>query len=139
MSPPTDPSERMWMRAVELLGEAERLHRQFFHFSGAEHAVASWQPPADVFEDEREIVIVVAMPGVSANRVQVISEQSALLIRGARALPLQESHRVVQLEIPYGVFERRIPMPTGQFQLGDPQMIDGCLVLRLTRLAETRR
>ena len=134
-----DPSDRMWQRAVELLGEAERLHRQFFHFSGTEHAVASWQPPVDIFEDEREIVIIVAMPGVSGSRVQVISETSALVIRGVRALPLQESHRVAQLEIPYGMFERRIPMPAGQFQIGDPQMVDGCLVLRLTRVVGAHR
>ena len=31
----------------------------------------AWEPPVDVFEDEREVVIVVAMPGVPAERVQV--------------------------------------------------------------------
>lgn len=133
-----DPFDRMWLRAVELMDEAERLHRRFFHFSGTARAVAHWEPPADVFEDEREIVIIVAMPGVPADRVQVVSEPGALLVRGARPLPLTGSHRVVQLEIPYGAFERRITLPPGQFHLGEPELVTGCLVLRLTRIEAPR-
>ena len=40
-----------------------------------------------MFEDEREIVIVVAMPGVAAERVQVRHERGALVMRGVRPLP----------------------------------------------------
>jgi HSP20 family molecular chaperone IbpA len=134
-----DPTDRMWLRAVELLGEAERLHRRFFHFSGTERAVARWEPPADVFEDGREIVILVAMPGVPASGVRVVSEPGALVVRGERPLPLSGSYRVVQLEIPYGTFERRIVLPPGPFQLGEPELVDGCLVLRLIRLGEAPR
>ena len=137
MPRPSDTTERMWLRAVEMLGEAERLHRSFFNLAGAERA-ARWEPPADVFEDERGIVIVVAMPGVAADRVQVVTEPGSLRVRGVRSLPMSGS-RVVQLEIPYGAFERRIPLPHGPFQLGQPELVDGCLVLRLTRLGEVHR
>ena len=129
----TDPADRMWLRAIELLGEADRLHRQFFHFSGSNRDVARWAPPVDVFEDDREIVIIVAMPGVAPERVQVTSEPGVLVVRGTRPLPLPH-HRVVQLEIPYGAFERRITLPHGPFRLGEPELVAGCLVLRLTRL-----
>jgi len=37
----------MWSQAVELLAEAERLHRRFFRLSAVETAPA-WEPPIDV-------------------------------------------------------------------------------------------
>ncbi|MEO8484815.1 MAG: Hsp20/alpha crystallin family protein [Betaproteobacteria bacterium] len=130
----------MWTRAFDLIDEADRLHRRFFQLAGAERALATWEPPADVFEDEREIVVVVAMPGVPAERVQVVSEPGALVVRGVRPLPFTGSRRkVVRLEIPYGAFERRIALPPGTFHLGHPELAEGCLVLRLTRTGAAHR
>jgi len=124
----------MWSQALDLIEEAERLHRRFFRLTGSARTQAMWEPPADVFEDEREIVIVVAMPGVAADRVQVVSEPGALIVRGARSLPFAGSrHAVRQLEIPYGVFERRIPLPDARLEVGAPELALGCLVLRLRK------
>lgn len=129
----SDIDSRMWAEAIELLGQAERLHRQFFRFTVA--APAAWEPPVDVFEDERELVIVVAMPGVGPERLQVVQEDGALVVRGTRPLPVAGSgHRVRRLEIPYGAFERRLPLPAGRFEVGAPELAQGCLTLRLRRL-----
>jgi HSP20 family protein len=98
-----------------------------------------WEPPADVFEDEGEIVIVVAMPGVPAERLEVIREPGALVVRGMRTLPLAGSRRqVVQLEIPYGAFERRIPLPSGSLKVGSPELVQGCLIVRLIKSDQAR-
>ena len=43
-------------------------------------------------------------------------------------------HRVRQLEIPYGAFERRIPLPPGRLEVGPPELAQGCLLLRLRKL-----
>ena len=125
----------MWVQACELMGQAQRLHQQFFRPAGPDSRAAAWEPPMDVFEDEREIVIVVAMPGVPAERVQLSHEDGALRVRGSRPLPLSGGgHRLRHLEIPYGVFERRIALPPGAFHVGPPQLSDGCLVLHLLKL-----
>ena len=129
-----DPAARMWADACELLGEAERLHRQFFRLAASATTPVSWLPPIDVFEDEREWLIVVAMPGVPRERVQVVRDGNALIVRGTRSLPAGSSGHVVrQLEIPYGAFERRIELPVGRFEIGAPELGDGCLVLRLRK------
>ena len=126
---------RMWTRACELIAEAERLHRQFFRL--AVDTPAAWEPPADVFEDEREIVIVVAMPGVPAEAVQVLHEAGTLVVRGTRPVPREVArYRLRQLEIPYGAFERSIPLPSGKYELGRPELSQGCLVLHLRKLSE---
>jgi HSP20 family molecular chaperone IbpA len=124
----------MWSQALDLMDEAERMHRQFFRLTTSSRARMTWQPPLDVFEDDREVVIVVAMPGVPADAVEVVQEPAALIVRGTRPLPLAGSrHAVRQLEIPYGAFERLIALPPGRFEVGKPELVQGCLVLRLTK------
>lgn len=129
-----DPGDWMWAQACDMLEEAERMHRRFFRLAPQNAAQATWEPPVDLFEDEREIVVVVAMPGVAAERVQVLHERGHLIVRGERPLPFG-GHRlsVRQLEIPYGAFERRIPLPNGNFEVGRPELTHGCLLLRLRK------
>ena len=130
----TDPSDWMWAQACDLIEQAERLHRQFFHLSATGRAQAAWEPPVDMFEDEREIVIIAAMPGVTSDRVHVLHEADALVIRGERPLPFTGSRLAVrQLEIPYGAFERRIPLPAVRLDGGVPELTHGLLVLRLRK------
>jgi len=134
-----DADQRMWAQACELIADAERLHRQFFRLA-LDPAPATWEPPIDVFEDEREVVVVVAMPGVDAERIQVAREAGALVVRGARPLPFRGARgRLRQLEIPYGAFERRIALPPGEFEVGPPELAQGCLVLRLRKSSPSGR
>ena len=132
----------MWTQAFDLIDEADRLHRQFFRLTVSQREEATWQPPVDVFEDEREFLVVVAMPGVTAEGVQVFREPGgqpggqpgALLVRGVRPVPLTGARqRVRHLEIPYGAFERRIPLPQAGLDLGTPELIQGCLYVRLRK------
>jgi HSP20 family molecular chaperone IbpA len=124
----------MWEHACDLIEEAERLHRRFFHLAGSARVEAPWEPPADVFDDEREIVIVVAMPGVPPEQVRIVYEPGALVVRGVRPLPFTGARYAVRhLEIPYGAFERRIPLPDARLEAGAPEIALGCLVLRLRK------
>jgi HSP20 family protein len=129
-----NPTDWMWAQAVELLEQAERMHRQFFRLAASERTQAVWEPPVDVFEDEREIVIVIALPGVPADRIEVTSEPGALVVRAESPLPFSASRRAVrQLEIPYGYFERRISLPEVRLEAGTREVADGCLILRLRK------
>jgi len=131
----SDPGDWMWAEACDLLDQAERLHRSFFRLDTSRTARPAWQPPVDMYENDREVVVVVAMPGVAADRVEVISDDGALIVRGERRLPFAERPLAVRhLEIPYGAFERRIPLPAGRFDAAAPELTHGCLLLRLRRL-----
>jgi HSP20 family protein len=135
-----DPAVWMWAEACELLDRAERMHRQFFRPGASAQAFAVWEPPIDVFEDERELGIVVAMPGVRPERVNVTLEPGAVVIRGEREIPLRGSGRLIRrLEIPYGAFERRVALPPGRFEAGASEMAQGCLVLVLRKLQPEQR
>jgi len=133
--PARNPTDWMWAEAVELLAQAERMQRQFFRLAASEHPQASWEPPVDVFEDEREVIIVVALPGVPADRIEVTSEPGALLIRAESTLPFAGSRPAVrQLEIPYGYFERRVMLPEVPLEAGTRELTHGCLTLRLRKI-----
>ena len=132
----SDPTDWMWAHACELLDQAERMHRQFFRLATSAQARAIWEPPVDVLEDEHEVIVVVAMPGVLADRVEVDREPGILVVRGERTPAFAGPRRAVrQLEIPYGRFERRIPMPDSLLRTEPPELTHGCLVVRLRKTA----
>ena len=132
--PSRNPADWMWTQAIELLEQAERRHRQFFRLAMSERARPIWEPPIDVFEDEDGIVIVVALPGCPAERVEVTYEPGALVVRAERALPFSGTRRAIRhLEIPYGTFERRIPLREVELDGATRELADGCLILRLGR------
>ena len=129
-----DASGWMWAQACEVMDQAERLHRQFFRPAAVQQAQVVWEPPVDLFEDESGIVVVVAMPGVSAERMQVVGEPGAIVVRGTRPVPLVPGLAVRRLEIPYGTFERRILLPSRGLELEPPEVAHGCLILRLRKV-----
>ena len=129
-----NPTEWMWAQACDLIAQAERMHGQFFRLATSPRTHALWEPPIDVFEDDREIVVVVAMPGVLVESMQVAMEPGALVVRAERLLPFAGlRYAVRQLEIPYGYFERRIPLPDGRLEAGAPELTHGCLTIRLRK------
>ena len=129
-----NPADWMWSQAIELLEQAERMHRQFFRLTTSERARPTWEPPVDVFEDDEAMVIVVALPGVPADRVEVTHEPGMLVVRAERRLPFADRCSAVRhLEIPYGYFERRIPLGQAKLDSGTREVTNGCLVLRLRK------
>jgi HSP20 family protein len=124
----------MWAEACELLDQADRMHRQFFRLAASARNRAVWEPPVDVFEDEREVVIVVALPGVAEQGVELTLEAGVLIVRSERHIPAAGARGAVRrLEIPYGHFERRIPLANLRLEAGTREFSDGCLILRLRK------
>lgn len=132
---PRNPTSWMWEEACDLLDQAERLHRQFFRLSTSRRARPVWEPPVDVYEDEREIIIVVALPGVSAEHIEVTIEMNTLVIRAESSMPFGRADcEIHRLEIPYGYFERRIELPAVRLETSTRELDNGCLILSLRKL-----
>ena len=131
-----DPRRWMWAEACAMIERAEQMHRQFFQPGLAGAPRASWEPPVDIFENERDLLIVVALPGVESQDIEISSEPEILLVAGARRLPAVARGTAIQrLEIPHGRFERRIRLPAARWELGRSTLANGCLLLTLTRQA----
>jgi HSP20 family protein len=124
----------MWSEACEMLARAERLHRQSFGLSRSRARVPAWEPPVDVLETEREVLVLVALPGVNLDEVQAAIEDGELVILGTRAVPAALREAVIhRLELPQGRFERRVALPAGRYADVRRAAVDGCLVISLQK------
>lgn len=131
-----DRGSRMWADALELLHEADRLQRQFFQLGPVRPRGPCWEPPIDVFETGQALLILVALPGVAPEQVEIILDGGTLLVVAERPIPAPSRSVTHRLEIPYGRFERRIDLPRGRFEVGERDLANGCLRLILRKLAQ---
>ena len=126
-----DPINWMLSNAIETLARAERLHQQFLNLRPTNEP--SWEPPIDVLETEREVLILIALPGVDPNEVVAVIDKGMLVVSGRRVLPAElRNARILRLELPQGRFERRIPLPLGRYAISR-FAANGCIGLRLTK------
>jgi HSP20 family protein len=70
-----------------------------------------WQPPVDVYETDSELIVFVEVPGIAPEQIKVMAESTMLTISGSRKCEIQGINHVHQLEIEYGYFACRIPLP----------------------------
>jgi HSP20 family molecular chaperone IbpA len=120
----------MWSEACDSLARAERLHRQFFQPRRA----GTWEPPVDILETEREVLLFFALPGVSIDKVEAIIDGADLVVAGVRVLPPQLRTAIIhRIELPQGRFERRVRLPAGRYRDILRAAADGCLVITLRK------
>jgi HSP20 family molecular chaperone IbpA len=124
----------MWSEACEMLARAERLHHEFFRLAGTTSNLPSWEPPVDILETDREILVLVALPGVDPDHVEATIDGNHLRVAGTRLLPAQlQTATIHRLELPQGRFERRVPLPPGRYGAIRAAAANGCLVFTLQK------
>ena len=134
-----DSRNWMWSEALQMLARAERLHREvFIPAQGAQRGV-NWEPPIDVLETNDAVLIFVALPGVDADKVDLVIRGGVLMISGERVLPDELRTAIIhRLELPQGRFERHVPLPAGRYGTPQSGVAHGCLVIRLPKAPQQR-
>ena len=71
----------------------------------------AWVPPTDVYQTKDAVIVRMELAGVDPASIHIEARTGEVVVRGVR----QDCHqgcklRVAQMEIPYGPFERVIPM-----------------------------
>ena len=109
-------------RAVEEEGEIER---------------ADWIPAADIYEDEREYLLALDLPGISRESLDVSLDEGRLTVRGE--LSQAEGVNVRRVERPQGRFVRSFTLPDA---VEREQIVadykDGVLLLHLPKRSEKK-
>ena len=122
-----------------MLARAERLHRQFFQPARAVAQLPTWEPPVDVIETEREVLVLVALPEVDPigsrprSRTRTWSSPAA-----ARFRPSCASAVIHRLELPQGRFARRVRLPGGRYESIRRSATYGCLLITLLKTGTAR-
>jgi HSP20 family protein len=127
----------MWSEACEMLARAERLHRELFR-PALGRRVPTWEPPVDVLETEREVLVLVALPGVEPDQIETVIEDAHLVVTGHRVLPAELATAIIhRLELPQGRFERRIGLPVGRYGAVRRAVVHGCVLITLQKRARS--
>ena len=140
-------AERDWdflmlHRATDLLQQAERIHRNYLQIAASARFRASygrkpsWEPPVNVVETDESWWVILAIPGVAVDRVDVRLEGRELVITGDRPLPgCCHDGELKIWEIPLGRFERRVRLAAGEHQpsVGDISLQNGLLIIELRK------
>ena len=86
--------------AIQEVGELKR------------HLAVAWVPRADVYGTKDAVVFHVEIPGVGREQVKVLVAEGECIVRGTRATATDQADlRPLGIELPYGAFERRFPLP----------------------------
>ncbi|HEY1370084.1 MAG TPA: Hsp20/alpha crystallin family protein [Gaiellaceae bacterium] len=96
----------------KLQGEIQELFADLWQvprFSGMRRG---FRPAADCFrtEEPAELHVIVELPGVDPESVQIVASGRTLLVAGERKRPQVTGSRYQQIEIEYGAFQRQIQL-----------------------------
>jgi HSP20 family protein len=128
------PNNWMWSEACEMLARAERMHREFFRPVRSLSRQPVWEPPVDILETDRDVLVFVALPGVDSAQVEAAIDGAELVVAGNRVLPPALRTAVIhRLELPQGRFERRVHLPAGQYSSVRHAVVNGCLLVTLEK------
>jgi HSP20 family protein len=101
---------------------------------------AAWTPPCDIFENPEAVKIVVELPGVKPEDVNLSIENNLLTIRGEKRQAAEEqTERVHRYERTYGAFERAFALPnTVDPDRVEAQFENGLLFVTLPKAERAR-
>lgn len=72
----------------------------------------TWQPAIDVYETDKDVVVLVELAGLKEDEIEVVVHDNILIIKGERKDSKQGIKRTYsQMEILWGPFERDITLP----------------------------
>jgi HSP20 family protein len=95
-----------------IFGDLERLRRDLNRFTErAREDDSSWSPAVDIFEQEGALVLLLDLPGISREVIDLRVDADSITIRGERPLPAEGN--LLRSERPAGKFRRsfRIGVP----------------------------
>ena len=127
----------MWVEACEVLDQAERMQRQLLRYLGPGSDAAVWEPPVDILETPEGVILLIALPGVAPEDIDVRIEPTSLTVSATRRLKLDYPRATIRrLEIPHGRFVRRVPLTGVPLTISATRYERGCLQVQLTRAME---
>jgi HSP20 family protein len=99
-----------------------------------------WSPNTDIFEGPDGLIVRVELAGVSADAIELLVDDNALVLRGVRRDPHRaetaSGFRFRQMEMDFGPFERVLQLPFAvDGAAASASMQNGILSIRLPRAA----
>lgn len=129
-----DEFEQIRDRVHQLVGEFFRDLRPL-----AYQPERSFHPPMDVYETEKNLMVVMEIAGMKKEDFQVFIQEDLLSISGSRTeISPSPKTRLHQMEVDYGHFERTLRIPF-QVKSGEIKATyrDGFLIITIPKKSES--
>ena len=111
--------------------EVDQL-RRLVEMTGAAQPRVAWIPRADLFAAPDGVLVRMEIPGVRREDLEVFTVGNELVVRGERRPPVDDRHRPLAVELPWGHFERRVLLPeSSRGDAIDARCHDGILEIRI--------
>lgn len=128
------------IHASRFHAELDRLFEEVMKLAAGEPRAGECQPGLDVVESADEVAVLVEVPGVAREDLEVAVEGRTVVVSGRKRLARPEGvvrfHRVEREE---GRFERRIQLlPPVDTQRGRARTEGGLLIVELPKVQEKR-
>ena len=132
---------RIVMEAREFGDDARRLLERLQAAHRSAPVPGEWMPSVDVIETATTVEIVMDLPGVRSDAIEVVLSRGTLVIAGAKVPPsCEHRHAAFHLaERSFGRFARAVRL-SGAVDAGRAHgsLVDGELRIVLPRIAERR-
>ena len=93
-----------------------------------------FRPAADICESSSTVTVVLEIPGVARDDIQVSYEDNFLIVTGIRQVPTECNARIHLKEIGTGRFQRKFRIGAGvDVDKIDAELRDGLLVIKLPK------
>ncbi len=122
-------------------GELNRLFDEALNLAAGQPRAGEWQPPIDVVETPDKVLILVEVPGIRAEDLEVAVQGETVTLKGRKYPPPPPDgpsrfHRVERL---HGSFERRIDLqrPVNS-RAGSARTAGGLLIVEFPKVQEKR-
>ncbi|MFO7810422.1 MAG: Hsp20/alpha crystallin family protein [Candidatus Delongbacteria bacterium] len=98
--------------AEGIIYESEQYHYFNHHNTFICDESLGWRPRVDMFEVKNYLNIIVDMPYIDPDTVEILIEKDCIMIKGVRdQIGCDRKRHYHKMEIDFGPFERRINLP----------------------------
>jgi len=126
---------------TSLQGQVNRLFEDTVQQGRTSQAdLATWAPPADIYETENELVAKLDLPGIQEKEIDIRVENNTLTIRGERKFEKEVNEdNYLRVERAYGTFTRSFSLPnTVKVEGIHAGFQTGVLTLRMPKREESK-
>lgn len=127
-----------WDPFKDLVSIQERINKIFEDniYQDSYQVKAEFVPPVDVFEKENEIVLLMDIPGVSEDDIEIQVSDGVLSIKGEKKAPFEhDKDNCFRIERQFGKFSRLFSLPNNlDFTQIKASLKDGLLKISIPKL-----
>ena len=131
-----------WDPFREVVALQNRMNSLFRDMNEGEGPIstAAFTPAADIYEDDKKIILKLEVPGIEQNDIDVRVENSTLTVRGERKFEKDvKEENFHRIERSYGSFSRSFTLPnTVNPEQVNADYTNGVLTITLAKRAEAK-